>query len=436
MTEKSISCPESTRLADTNLSSSKESGIPIQTFYRTSLTENEQNNTSAVPKCQFAQYSEDEPLSKYGRRHKKGRIIRKKRAFSSLQPKNVTTPALKNGSLVTDSNRLPSTKSDTETLEKTDDTTDDNNNNLTKPAVELTDPPNVRPKRLASSPKNTNYYLNEDLDTRDLLIKSTSFQESTSLVANTNQYKTSTVSKLQLAQDSEDEPFKYVRSKKGRIIHKKQAEHSLQPNSFAAPALKNTVLAMDTKPSGKSDAESLEKINGIETDSNNNNDCNNNNDNNNNNLSKPACEITILQIVPPNRQALSPKSTYVDYLNVDNRTRDLLIEAQILKHSKMKKDTKNITKEPEDEKSIQNSLLNPPTMTEQKLLPDDEPIELIELDYQDASRSAPEDPTLNNVPTSGKSAKKKSLKGNYQAYDKLFPKQLLQWGIEYRTFEY
>ena len=64
MTEKSISCPESTRLADTNLSSSKESGIPIQTFYRTSLTENEQNNASTVPKRQFAQYSEDDPLSK------------------------------------------------------------------------------------------------------------------------------------------------------------------------------------------------------------------------------------------------------------------------------------------------------------------------------------------------------------------------------------
>ena len=458
-TEKSTSYQESTRLADTNISIPKESGIPIQTFYGTSQTQNKQNKASTVPKLQFAQYSEDEPLSKYGRRHKKGRIIRKKRAFSTLQPYNFTTPALENESPAVDTNRQPSTKSDTETLEKTDG----NNNNLTEAACEITEPQNVGPKRRALSPLNTNYYLNEDLHTRDLFKKSTS-QEPTSFVANINlsspkesgiplhifygtsqtknkPNKTSSLPQLQLAQYSEDEPLsKYCRRpKKGSIIHKKRAFYSLQPNIFTTPALENTVLAMDTNsqtsmPLTKSDKESLKKTNSNKTDSNNNSDSNNNNDsnkNNNNNLTKPPCEITTLQIVLPNRQALSPKNTYVDYLDVDTRTRDLLIKAQILKHPKLKNEKKNITKEPEDEKSNQKSLLDPPTVPTRKLLPGEEPIEIIELDYQDAKSSASEDSTLNNVPTSGKSARNKPLKGNYQAYYKLFHKQVVQWGLEY-----
>ena len=154
-TEKSTSYQKSTRLADTNLSSPKESGIPIQTFYGTSQTKNEQNKASTVPKLQSAQYSEDEPLSKYGRRHKKGRIICKKQAFYSLQPYNVTTPALKNVLRAMDTNRLLSTKSETDTLEKTDSNKTDDNNNWAKTACEITEPQYVWPKRRALSPKNS-----------------------------------------------------------------------------------------------------------------------------------------------------------------------------------------------------------------------------------------------------------------------------------------
>ena len=215
--------------ANTDLKRFKESGIPLPAFYGSGQTKMDPSKRCNAPEPIHPQNSEQEPLFEDGQPTKRrinrnvgscqgsydpskrcnapepippqnleqeplfkdgrptqGRIICKKQAFYSI-PATTAKPVLENGSPSRETNSETSqrhlTKSEIEPLKKTksnktaewpkSNKTAKAKNSSSTPACEITDPPNVRPKRQASFLKNTYAdYLDEDSDsTRDSLIE-------------------------------------------------------------------------------------------------------------------------------------------------------------------------------------------------------------------------------------------------------------------------